>query len=282
MVRIVVLVAPLAFAVSVGCSFDGSGPSQLSSADLATHEASPPRDARQDFTSPPTDLGVDDGGAERPPSDGPATDRRALDFTADGGPPDATVDTRSPDATVDTRSPDATVDTRSPDSTLDTQPSIVPVSSAALGQALLAEMVECLDNTGANAGADIAVADSATVTFYDGAVTLAGAVQETLTWVGGRSAVTIRYDLNSCGDEWVLGGGWGSTGLLVRGAQLVSGELVLAAGTTTADIDLIDINGDGTFQQTFDPGGADDASLPPQLVLPVRAAKQVILRLGGL
>lgn len=156
------------------------------------------------------------------------------------------------------------------------------MSAAARGQAFFSTLVPCVDKNGQADGTQIPVADSATVQLFDGAVTLAGAASETTAWVGGKPAATVLFDINACDDEWPDGGGWVSAGLLIRGASLVSGELMLSAGTTVKDMDLIDIYADGTYQSEF--AEPDDSLLPtyPQLVNPAQKANELVLKLAGL
>lgn len=159
---------------------------------------------------------------------------------------------------------------------------VTPINVVSLGQAFVSTQVVCVDKSGKVYATTTAVADSATVKFFDGQVTLAGASQDTLSWVGGQTSVTVLYDLNACDDEAPSGGAeWSSAGLLIRGATLdTSGDLVLAPGTTVADINLLDINTDGTLQGEFvDP---DDSLLYtyPQLVNPVNKAKELVVQLG--
>jgi hypothetical protein len=159
---------------------------------------------------------------------------------------------------------------------------IVPVSAAALGQAFFNTKVPCVDKNGKADGSQIAVADSATVKLFDGKITMADAAAGTKAWVGGKPTATILFDINACDEEWPSGTSWSSAGLLVRGASLVSGELKLSAGTTVKDINLLDIHGDGKWQNEF--AKPDDSLLHtyPQLVNPTQKAKELVLKLAGL
>jgi hypothetical protein len=161
---------------------------------------------------------------------------------------------------------------------------IVPVSTSALGQAFVNTMVQCVMYNGQVQSNFIPVADSSSVSFFDGAVTLAGADQPTVTWAGGQPTVVVVWNPNACDweDPANQAANWGSAGLLVRGATINgSGQLVLQAGTTIQEINILNVNSDGTFQvDYFLP---DDSDLPnyPQLVQPVTKAKELILQLGN-
>jgi hypothetical protein len=182
----------------------------------------------------------------------------------DHTPSDQTTDPITSDQVADqTAPPDQTApvdQTLPPD-----KGAIIPVSSSALGQAFVNTTVQC-------------------VSFFDGSVTLAGAGQPTVSWVGGQPSVIVVWDPNTC--DWEdpdnLGSNWSSGGLLVRGATINgSGQLVLQPGTTIQDINTLNVNPDGTFQvDYFEP---DDSLLPsyPQLVKPVTKAKELILQLGN-
>ncbi|MCC6749660.1 MAG: hypothetical protein IT371_18485 [Deltaproteobacteria bacterium] len=159
-----------------------------------------------------------------------------------------------------------------------------PIYAQALGQAFRNTKVPCIDNDGKKKGGDISIVDSATVTFVQGTVTLGSAPADTKAWVGGKSAVTIVWDINACGDEDPVefDGSWTSVGLLVRGATLVSGQLVLAPGTTIADIDFLDVDSSGIVsgQDFARPDDSELATNYLQLVEPVRAAKQGVLTMA--
>lgn len=160
---------------------------------------------------------------------------------------------------------------------------VVPVGAAALGQAFFSTQVPCVDKAGLATGGQTKVADSASLQFFDGAVTLNGAAPNTLAWVGGKPAVTVMFDINACDDEAPSGSSsWSSAGLLVRGATLVSGDLMLSTGSTVNDINLVDVNTNGTWQGEFvEP---DDSLLHtyPQLVNPTNKAKELLIKLAGL
>jgi hypothetical protein len=190
----------------------------------------------------------------------------------DQGLPDQVVpDQAAPDQMV----PDQTI---APD-----KGAIVPITASALGQAFVNTTVQCVTSDGQIQSSTIPVADSSSVSFFNGTVTLAGAGQPTINWVGGLPSVIVVFNPNAC--DWEDPAGyneWGSGGLLVRGATLNgSGQLVLQPGLTTQDINTLNVNSDGTFQvDYFEP---DDSLLStfPQLVNPVNQAKQLILQLGN-
>jgi hypothetical protein len=118
--------------------------------------------------------------------------------------------------------------------------------------------------------------------FVDGASTLAGATADTKSWAGSKPAVTVIFDPNACGQEDPINydGEWGSAGLLIRGATLSAGKLVLAPGTTAADMDFLDVTASGAFESSSDFAGADDKGLAgyPQLAVVVTALEQGILQ----
>ena len=230
--------------------------------------------------------------------DGATTDAATPDgATTDAAPPDVAVpDIAVPDVAVpDVAVPDVAVpDVAVPDVALPDLPppdqawppdkgAIVPISAATLGNAFANTQVQCVLYDGTVQSNTIPVADSASVSFFNGTVTLAGAGQPTISWVGGQPSVIVVWDPNACDWEDPPGGtSWSSGGLLIRGATLnASNELVLAPGTTAQDINTLNVNSDGTFQvDYFEP---DDSKLSdfPQLVNPVTKAKELILQLGN-
>lgn len=165
---------------------------------------------------------------------------------------------------------------------LPNQGSPTPLSSVALGQALAAAKVPCVTSSGSSTSAQIPIVDSAKLTYFSASVTLAGAASDTLAWVGGKPSITILWDPNACGPEEKPGDtNWDTAGLLIRGATLdAKGALLLAPKTTVKAINLVNIEGNGAWQD--DVAKPDDSGLSglPQLVNPVNLAKQIIVSLG--
>jgi hypothetical protein len=116
----------------------------------------------------------------------------------------------------------------------------------------------------------------------NGTITLAGAPADTKAWAGTKPCVTVIFDPNACGQEDPINGDgdWGSAGILIRGATLTGGMLLLAAGTGTGDMDFLDVTGSGAFEGGSDFAKPDDSQLAsyPQLVGTVNALKQGILK----
>jgi hypothetical protein len=163
------------------------------------------------------------------------------------------------------------------------QGSFKPVTSSDLLATWNALKVDCVDNSGTATGAKVSLLDnSGWALLVDGAVTLSGAPQVTKAWVSGKPVVTVCFDPNSCGDENPRGRGkdWASAGILIRGATLGAGKLVLAPGTTTSDMDLINVTDKGVFEDNYDFAEPDDSKLTdtPQLVPTVTALKLGILQ----
>ncbi len=227
-------------------------------------------------------LSPADQGRERAPAadlrhDAPAD--AAADLIADG----RRRGERSGDGSVDPMAVDAKkpVDAKLPDQKKPVDAKTTgfhPLTTAQLSTWWQKLKAPCLDDAGQPAGADVPVLDTTLVTFFDGAITLAGAPVETQTWASGKSTVIIVWDLNSCGleDPNALDNDWGTAGLLVRGASLDGlGQLVLPAGASAKDLDLLDVGGDGTYEAEH--GGADDAGVAKQLLPTINAAKQGVL-----
>jgi hypothetical protein len=250
-----------------GCAFDRGG---LSVFDAGAH------DSRADGPS---------GDAPANPSDGPSLfDSAAFDLAQEAA---TLADQSLPlDQTTPLDQPIPTDQALPLDQALPADTTIiVPIDAATLGQAFSSTTVACVDMQGNTNGTQTPVADSAKLTFFDGAVTLANAPAALKGWAGGKSTVTIMWDPNGCDDEWPLSGStsWGQAGLLIRGASLdSSGRLVLEPGVTASSINLLDVYGDGGYEQEV--FGIDDAGLAshPPLIQGVNAAKQLILTLGGL
>lgn len=154
----------------------------------------------------------------------------------------------------------------------------VPVSATTLAQAFNSTSVPCVNKYGAPQGYNTKIAENNWVKLFNATVTLAGAVQETKTWVGSSPAVTVVYDLNACDEEYLGYGEWGSTAILVRKATLSNGDLLLQSSVTTADLNFIDTLDNGQFQEEY--AKPDDSLLEPHLINPVNKAKQLILQLG--
>jgi hypothetical protein len=163
-----------------------------------------------------------------------------------------------------------------------------PISPEDLKVAWAATTVPCIDEKGVLVGTGpISILGSLVqLAFVDGAVTLASAGAETKAWAGAAPAVTVIFDPVACGIEDAFNGAgsdgeWAEAGLLIRGATLdTEKRLLLAAGTTTADLNVLDISSSGAFEgETF---GADDAGLSayPNAKGTVDAAKQKLLELA--
>jgi hypothetical protein len=266
--------------IQAGCIFDTGGvPSTATDAgeigpevaDLRLPDHAVSDRGLPDLVAP--DLPADLSGLDQAAPDQGLPDQMVPDQAApDQGLPDQVVpDQAAPDQMV----PDQTI---APD-----KGAIVPITASALGQAFVNTTVQCVTSDGQIQSSTIPVADSSSVSFFNGTVTLAGAGQPTINWVGGLPSVIVVFNPNAC--DWEDPAGyneWGSGGLLVRGATLNgSGQLVLQPGLTTQDINTLNVNSDGTFQvDYFEP---DDSLLStfPQLVNPVNQAKQLILQLGN-
>ena len=190
----------------------------------------------------------------------------------DGAPPvDRTAERTESSVTPDRSWQDRRADTGVPS----------PVSNVALGFAYSTTTVACVMADGKTPGTTFTVAESATVWFHDGTVPLAANDPATVGWVGGLPSVVVVYDPKACDPaEYPGGAAWGSAGILVRKASLQNGMLLLQAGVTLADMNIIDVNSDGTWQS--DVFGTADATLSdyPQLILPWTKAKELILTLG--
>lgn len=158
-----------------------------------------------------------------------------------------------------------------------------PVGTTELLAAWNGMQVKCIADDGSWNSTYIKILDNPTyAALVDGSITLAGATPDTKSWVGGKPSVTVIFDLNSCGLEDPGAGDneWGSAGILIRGATLSGGQLVLSPGVTTADMDLLDVTASGDFEAGSDFAMADDSGLSsyPQLVPVVAALKQGILQ----
>ncbi|MBW2734927.1 MAG: hypothetical protein JRH20_21295 [Deltaproteobacteria bacterium] len=236
------------------CQFDGGGPGRLGG------DAAPPL-ADQASLELHVDLSSDG------PSDGPRDLLGAEEIGADHSGADLRLD--QPDITD-----------LGPDLGHDLPPVIPSITTSALSEALVASRVPCVYPDGSAGGNEIPIVDRATLAFFDGSVSLAGADPATITWAGPSPWVTIFYDPNTCGEERPGDNDWSAAGFLIRGAWIDKGELHLAPGTTAADINLFDTNSSGVWQEEF--AAPDDSLLAnyPQLVAPVTKAKQEILRLG--
>jgi hypothetical protein len=256
--RLFALVFALLTLLLVGCVFNTQG---LPSAAL-------PGEQGVDVT---TDGGAHDRGAYdlSVPAERVATDRGKTDR----GPRDH----RPPDQIpLDNAVP-------SDQQPLPDKGAIIPITAAALGSAFSGTKVQCVKASGQAQTSTIPVADSSIVVFFNGNVTLAGAGTPTKTWIGGKPSVIVVFNPNACDLEDPAGySEWTSGGLLIRGAALDGqGRLVLQFGVTVKDINLLNVNSDGTFQVDY--FGPDDALLStwPQLVKPVNKAKALILQLGN-
>jgi len=136
---------------------------------------------------------------------------------------------------------------------------------------------------GTATGQQIPIVDSTSPKLYPGATCLAGASQDTLTWVGSLGTACILWDPNACGGEEKPGdSNWDTAGLIVRRAALDGqGQLVLEASTATTDINLVNINANGSWQAEFaQPDDSELATDYKQLVNPVAEAKKIIIQLG--
>jgi hypothetical protein len=256
--HVLALIGPVLLVVlAAGCQFNAQG--------LPAHDTAAGDWGALDLGPAPADLTKDSD----VPLDGAAlSDVKSLSDTpssSDVNPPDSVAP---------------------PDSMLppDSGPAVVPVDKTSLGQAFFAATVPCVDKAGQAQGTNTKIADSASVSYFSGSVTMAGAPSDTKTWVGSQPTVTVLYNLNACDDEYPGKTEWGSAGLLIRKASLdTSGKLLLQKSVTVKDINLIDVLSDGSFQSSTDFAKPDDSQLPtimPQLVNPVGKAKQLIVQLG--
>jgi pentapeptide MXKDX repeat protein len=270
-----------------GCQFDEGGLA------ITQNQA----DATIDQTSldmRPVDIAGDMSSSDMSPPDATPSDTMSPDTMS---PDTMSPDTMSPDTmSPDTMSPDTmSPDTMSPDTLLadlllprDSQvpdgKTPIPLSPVTVGQTLITTTAPCVDQTGASAGADIIVVDSSSLSFVNGSTTLAGAPAVTVAWVGGLPSVTVVFDPNACDleDPGSNDSNWSSAGLLIRGATIQNGSLVLSSGTTVNDINLIDVHSNGTFEDADDFAGPDDSGLAsyPQLAGPIDNIKRALIQLG--
>lgn len=155
-----------------------------------------------------------------------------------------------------------------------------PVGSAELLAVWGSLQVPCV---GGPSASSIKPLDSSTyAALVNGTTTLAAAPADTKAWVGSKPSVTVIFDPNACGQEDPINGDgdWGSAGILIRGATLVAGKLLLTTGTGTGDMDFLDVTASGAFEGGSDFAKPDDSQLAsyPQLVATVNALKQGILQ----
>jgi hypothetical protein len=154
-----------------------------------------------------------------------------------------------------------------------------------LRDALKKASVPCVDRYGnPSTPSPTKVIDSDTVSFHDVTVNYWSLPTETKAWSSGAaSLVAVVWDPNACDCELPTDcSEWDTAGFLIRNALLVQGgKLLLAPGTTTAEINLVDLS---TWAVLFEDeiAGAGDGQLGnhPQLVNPVTEAKKIILQLA--
>lgn len=152
-----------------------------------------------------------------------------------------------------------------------------PIDAIALGAALFAARVPCILVNGTLQG-DQPLADRNWAAFYDWSLYVPSADPATIAWVGGKPSVMVLWDLNACEYE-EADGDWYTAGLIVRGATLnASGQLVLASGTTLADLDVVDADVSGSWES--ERYGPTDQGIEPNLVEPIGGAKALLLALS--
>jgi hypothetical protein len=155
-----------------------------------------------------------------------------------------------------------------------------PLSVAALQAAFTSAKVPCIDETGAVAGSPIPLVDTPALSFFSGSVTLAAAITDTKSWVGTKQSVVVVWDPNACG-AWEESPGnpeWKSAGLLIRDATLdFQGRILLEPWVGIDDINMLNVDVDGTFEHERFKANDSGLSSMPQLVNTVTEAKKLVL-----
>lgn len=165
-----------------------------------------------------------------------------------------------------------------------------PVSLDMIETKLQTTTVDCIDDDGQGVDSDH---DSKTdqVYLYNDLETLAlfsslsGTIAiETTNWLGGSSYVVVLFNPNACGDENPFNATSNdlfSTGIMIRSATLVNGKLQLAPGTALADMNFINVEINGSFENEFLGANDSDLSSYPQLEPMVNGMKSLILDLAS-
>jgi subtilisin-like proprotein convertase family protein len=157
------------------------------------------------------------------------------------------------------------------------------LTPAEISAAWSAVQVPCVKKDGTAGEGTIPLLDRPDVKLFDGKTALQAAPDALKGWVGDQPSALVVFDINACEFEDTKNkdSDLVSAGLLVRGAKLVDGRLLLGPTTTTADLDYLNVSSAGLFEE--DPGGVDDSKLSeqPQLVPAVTAAKQGLLDLAA-
>ena len=153
------------------------------------------------------------------------------------------------------------------------------VTEDELGNLLVKTIVPCRTAANQTPGTSHAVADRDRTAFWDGSAALGGAPASTKNWAGEMSVAVIVWDINACDFE-SFDIDWSSAGFLVRGATVSGDRLRLARTMTEADINLVDVGWQGTWE--LDTFGPDDSQLvdAPQLINPVNAAKSLLVSIA--
>lgn len=250
-------------------------PGCRSLAQYAAAEPDRPQDASSlDGSTRPADAAADDAGddaAADAPSDGARPTDLGEDVLADSWPAGdlAPSDLVPVDLASNPKS-DA--------------PTPIAIDLAALSQQLSIREVPCVLADGTNTGTPQKLADTNKASYCAWSTLKGSLPAQTLQWVGVGSAAAVVWDLNACDDEdWQNSADddWATAGLVIRGATIsTSGQLLLAPGTTFADMNLVDLSaGCGWEGDDF---GPLDQGLPPNLVEPVEGMKRLLIDLAGL
>ena len=165
------------------------------------------------------------------------------------------------------------------------------VSAEALAEAFAELRVSCVDHHGEDLGTTMPIVDRPTVSFVDGMQALANAPAPTRDWLGDLSAVIVVWDPNACDREYTFDQQWDWAGLVVRGASLTDGRLLLPQKLSSEDINAIDVDSSGRYQACApcrdwsgdgDFAGPDDSLLGdfPHLQLTIEHAKRTLVALS--
>jgi len=208
--------------------------------------------------------------------------------SATGDATATSMDASSRDLAVGTDAPLSQRDAHTlTDSSLDvTDGTVVThVTVDALRAAFEAAEMLCIHADGSTDGTTVPIIDTSLMAFFPAAESvLIGAPASLSDWVGDGPAALIVYDPNACEtiEDPVVGDtNWESAGLLIRGATIEGTSLVLPGDLTSADIDLLDVAADGSYQAEF--AGVDDAQLAdyPHIEVTANAAKAILLDFSG-
>lgn len=159
-----------------------------------------------------------------------------------------------------------------------------PIAADELHEVWSTIRVPCVKKDGTQTASQIPIIDDKLPYFAAGPSLLDGAPQETLDWIGPLPWVIIVWDPNACEyEDWNSSekdSDWGSAGLLVRRAALVQKKLQLGSQLTVKDINLIDTSySTGKLKdEVVTPTDAELQQTFPQLVMPVNAAKEAVIK----